>query len=332
MGGKFKTILKVFLIFLGACLVVDLIYFLIGSGGSPEIFKQYSDLAEMPVSSYNKSVQFLSAWTRATGDTSLAVAMGFSEEEAMQMVNGTYGTETEQTGGASIDIPQDVQDLCQMILSAQTTGGTPGSDASCNAVFNIIYDNPGLSYTDLRSFNNKTKRLIEDLNKNNLTTITVDVWKFQNPNMNSTDLTKTSGTLNITVCKNLAPIYKQVFAEIYADPSQPIVFEAGGLCVRGMNNSSSNSSSKTSTHSYGGTIDLNYSKVAWNWNQNNGDATHPYPRSYQDWSSLSETQYKYCCLYEGCPIVTIMEKYGMHWGGSWSKQYADPMHFSIFDH
>lgn len=330
---SFRSVLKPVLVSVGILLVAFFIYFLSGAKGSTQVYRQYEQVKPDTASNMSKSLQFLASYTISTGDDSLAINVGLSKDDIDYITGGSI--QGSQSGGGigqiSMDVPQDIEALRQMILDAQ--GSDPGSTQSCNNVFKILYPNTSNTYSSLMPWTSASKGTIEAMNADAMGSVQVEVWQWANPGTD--DLTKVSKTININCCKTLHPIVKQIFAEIYADSSQPVITCAGGYNVRPMNNSSSTSS--TSTHSYGGTIDINYNKqqggrVEWNWNSNNGSAEKPYPRSKEEWDSLPEGQYKYECIYEGCPIVQYFEKYGLRWGGSWSIGYCDPMHFSIFDH
>lgn len=233
----------------------------------------------------------------------------------------------------STPVAYNVTKLKLEILKIQKYGA--GSDKACNMLFKIMYPDSKYSYTDLRYFPTSKSKIVA-INNNNLEALEVQVWQFTRPDILSTNLSKKTAKIKIYVCKALHPLFKQIFDEIYNDPSKPVIEVAGGHCVRAMNNEDG-SSTTTSTHSYGGTIDINYENrigqdISWNWNTDNGSSSRPYPRSKEDWDKLPNNQYKYLCMYDGCVIVETFKKYGICWGGNWSKRYCDPMHFTIFNH
>lgn len=321
------TIVKVIL----SCVVLFIvIYTIMDYRVNDDLITAYDDLGGNTVSNMNKSLQFLETYTALTGDTSLAVATGLSEDDAMAIANGGTTQTTGDGSTTSTTVPTNVTDLLATLKAAQ--GSDPGSLTSCNNTFRLLYPNTTETYSSLKSFNSTTEAIIKSLNEDALTQVSVNVWRWVNPDPDSSDFSKTSATIKVQCAKTLAPLVEQIFAEIYADSSQPVVGDVGGYNVRGKNNTDSNSSSSTSTHSYGGTIDVNYSvqgsSIGWNWNYGG----QPYPRSQTTWSALPENQYKYDCIYDGCVIMTIFEKYGFYWGGSYSAKYCDPMHFSVFDH
>lgn len=98
MKGKLHILqvaLKVFIFYvLAICL-----YMVIGSFGSEDMIQQYDAVTGTDSNSgFSKSLQFLETYTYITGDTSLAVAAGYSQEDATTMAQG--GT-TQTTGDGS---------------------------------------------------------------------------------------------------------------------------------------------------------------------------------------------------------------------------------------
>lgn len=314
---------------LSAIIMINL---LMGLGDSKSILKSYDGIKPDSTSGLKKSLQFIEGYTRLTGDTTFAIGMGYDSS----IINSWTSSGNGEPGGNPnpIDVPTEVGELLNLIKTLQA--GNPGKAINCDKVFRILYPTTSETYTSLKNFNSYTEQKIKTLNAGNMSAVEVEVWQFANLNFKSKDFTKVSKKIKVTMCTTLHPIIKQIFAEIYADPSKPVIMSVGGQSVRGMNNGNSDSASITSTHSYGGTIDINFTvggnNVSWNWNTNNGSAERPYPRSLSSWNNLEENQYKYLCLYEDSVIVKTFEKYGMYWGGNWSKSYCDPMHFSIFDH
>lgn len=306
---------------------------LFGLGDAKGIFKSYDNIKPDSNSGLKKNVQFIEGYTRLTGDTSLALGMGYDTS----VINSWTDSSLGDAGGnySSIEVPTEVGELTNLILTLQD--GDAGKAVNCEKIFKVLYPKTTETYTSLKNFNITTSQKIKTINAGMMSNLEVEVWQWANPSINSTDLTKVSKKVSVNICTTLHPIIKQVFAEIYADPTKPVIMSIGGHSVRGMNNGSANSSTTTSTHSYGGTLDINYESagedVSWNWNTNNGSADRPYPRSTSAWNAITkQSQYKYMCLYEDSVIVKTFEKYGMCWAGKWSKEYCDPMHFSIFNH
>jgi hypothetical protein len=336
-----KSLFKLFRFLVTLIGFVVAIYLLIGTSSNDSILETYDSIKPDSTSGLSKNLIFVQSYTGLTGDTSLALSIGMSEDDADEMASGSYNLASSigSTGSATIsaDVPTDLNELLAAVQTAQAAGSSSGSTKSCNAVFALLYPNSSYTYSDLKQWQGDsiTGSTIRSLNSQAMSSIQVDVWQWANPNPTSTDLTKVSATINVQCCTTLQPIIKQIFKEIYESADQPVITVAGGYCVREMNNSSSSHS--TSTHSYGGTIDINYSdqkgnEVSWNWNTNNGSSDRPYPRSYENWSKLTDNQYKYTCIYKGCTIMQIFEKYGLYWRGNWGKSSCDPMHFSVFNH
>lgn len=126
MVGIFKRALKVYLIVIGICLFMTLIYFLAGSKGSPEIWQQFSNLNPVTISNYNKTTQFLTSWIKSTGDTSLAVDLGYSEDDISGLLEPVYdgveGADGSATNpgtatGSDKDLRNYAKECCRLYIS-----------------------------------------------------------------------------------------------------------------------------------------------------------------------------------------------------------------------
>lgn len=319
-------------------MLILLIYLVIDFGGnSSDILSQYVNLTSDSKSDFSKSLQFLKTYTQTTGDITLALNTGMSKEDAEELLEeGNMDIDGGYVGSTTpaSSIPTDVNELLQLLLSCGIKDNS--GDANCNKVFEILYPNSTQTYSQLKNWSSSTEAAINQLNSSNLVSVSVPVWQFKNYNPNSTDLTKEDKTISVQCSKYMVPLVKQIFKEIHDSPDKPVIMYAGGLKVRAMNNGTSSNGRVTSTHSYGGTIDINAyaggSQIIWNWNGSRNNTTKPYPVSAAAWNNLPHNQYKYLCLYDGCTIVSTFEKYGFYWGGRWSSAACDPMHFSVFDH
>lgn len=347
------------------------VYLLIQVMGEAEnVIDSYEQLTGNSIGATNSiKIAFLRDYIKHTGNTDILVTLGITPVEKDLILkdsefsganpeddrqnsgdnNGNTGDDNDGSGeddddsddnsddddedeDDTTDIPTDVKELLDMLLACGIAGDS--GDANCNKVFKILYPKTSETYTSLKPWSTSTKNKIEQLNKDNLKSVSVKVWQFKNYSPTSTNMDKVEKTISITCASTLEPLVKQIFDEIHDSSDKPVIMCAGGLCVRKMNNSSGKS--VTSTHSYGGTLDINYSaggqNVTWNWNGGRGSAGKPYPVTKSAWDSLPESQYKYLCLYDSCTIVKTFEKYGFYWGGKWSSGSCDPMHFSVFNH
>lgn len=107
--------------------VVFLIYFLIGSKSSPEIYRQYESLKPNTSSSYTKTLQFLTSYVITTGDSKLAMTVGMTEEDIEYMKNPTAGEVGEILGSSptSTVIEDDVLAMSAAVAERFKKTGQP---------------------------------------------------------------------------------------------------------------------------------------------------------------------------------------------------------------
>ena len=151
-----------------------------------------------------------------------------------------------------------------------------------------------------------------------MTTITVNVWDFEN----RYSMNKVTKPLTLRVNKYVAAYYAEAFEEIYRRPEQPVISPSGTYAYYYRANV--NNPGVLSTHSFGSAIDIN---PAYN---RNGVPK----KSYEEWmqmpeGSIAERQAKAYTLYDGCPIVQVLKhEYSLGWGGNYSGT-PDTMHFEF---
>ena len=155
---------------------------------------------------------------------------------------------------------------------------------------------------DKRRFENQTQA------ETAMTTVTVPVWQLSNGQ-------KVSSSLSLTVNAGLAEDVKAIFTEIYNDPEQFPIYEAGGYSWRGDNASGE--------HNCGSAIDINSNE---NYQVRSGQALV---------GSLWAPGSNPYSMGPDCSVVRIFKAHGWSWGGdAWSSGaydesgYHDYMHFS----
>jgi len=113
-------------------------------------------------------------------------------------------------------------------------------------------------------------------------------------------------TMSITVHKKLAKEVNAIFEEM-VEIGFP-VNSAGGYSYRNM----ASGTGSLSHHSYGVAIDINASANPAIYQSSNIDRNSPY--------------------YINSKVVALWKKHGFYWGGDWSSNYYDPMHFTYTNH
>lgn len=83
---------------------ITIVYLTVDYGQSDEMVGVYEGIKPDSGSGFNKALQFLESYTQATGDTSLAIKRGLSEEDANNIANGgTTQNGSEISNGANPD-------------------------------------------------------------------------------------------------------------------------------------------------------------------------------------------------------------------------------------
>lgn len=139
--------------------------------------------------------------------------------------------------------------------------------------------------------------------------ITVSVWRL------NADGSKTAGKMTLTVNRNLAEIYKAVFAEIFAGEEKFPIKNGGSYAWR---------ANTRSEHRWGTAVDLN-------WEENmecdiDADGNVTRITAGKLWAPGENP---YSVPADG-DVVRAFKKYGFAWGGDAWKSKRDYMHFSFF--
>ena len=97
---------------------ITIVYIVIDYGSSDEIVGIYEGVKPDSTSGFNKALQFLESYTQATGDTSLAIKRGLSEEDAEIIASGgtTQNGGDPATNGANYNptVSASVQEIINM--------------------------------------------------------------------------------------------------------------------------------------------------------------------------------------------------------------------------
>lgn len=361
---KFKFV-KIFTVCMGILVFIVSIYVIIGS--DTDIMMQYDSMTGNSKSTVDKKKEFISGYVATTGDADLGAKFGLAGD-GVSMPGGSYTFDESR-------LSQDVQEIRNQYLSiirscqgnktivdangaytseqgVRLTYGSSGGKEYQQKMFEWTYGtNTGYTFKELYDpYTDSVHDKIEQLNKNSMTSVKIKCWTWANPSLTSTDLTVKETTMSFECSKILAPVYEQIFKDIYEDTSDPthlsqVISIVGGYRISGFDSSSSSSGKKTSSHSWGTTLDINWSvggkHVDFNWNDDTAENCRAKLSSwskegwYQYYNEKGWTQEAYTCIYPGCLIEQVFRKYGINWGGDWgsanlgSKPYKDPMHFSL---
>lgn len=280
---------------------ITIVYIVIDYGSSDEIVGIYEGVKPDSTSGFNKALQFLESYTQATGDTSLAIKRGLSEEDAEIIASGgtTQNSGDPATNGANYNptVSASVQEIINM---------------SESQVWQLISEGKYSSYDEANKAAQANKTTEEKFWSGMLVQVEVPIWKWSD----SSKTSKVSSTTKIQVNKHLSEYYKSFMTDLYNAPEQYVILVVGGYNFR-TKNTASGLSKNYSGHSFGATLDIN-------WNSDGmGLKDIPYKES-----SLSEPLKSEVCS-AGSNWYNIAKKYDLDWGGNWSQKSLDPMHFSL---
>lgn len=292
---------KIMIIPLLIAVSITIVYIVIDYGSSDEIVGVYEGVKPDSTSGFNKALQFLESYTQATGDTSLAIKRGLSEEDAEIIASGgtTQNSGDPTTNGANYNptVSASVQEIINM---------------SESQVWQLISEGKYSSYDEANKAAQANKTTEEKFWSGMLVQVEVPIWKWSD----SSKTSKVSSTTKIQVNKHLSEYYKSFMTDLYNAPEQYVILIVGGYNFR-TKNTASGPSKNYSGHSFGATLDIN-------WNSDGmGLKDIPYKES-----SLSEPLKSEVCS-AGSNWYNIAKKYDLDWGGNWSQKSLDPMHFSL---
>lgn len=292
---------KIMIIPLLIAVSITIVYIVIDYGSSDEIVGVYEGVKPDSTSGFNKALQFLESYTQATGDTSLAIKRGLSEEDAEIIASGgtIQNSGDPTTNGANYNptVSTSVQEIINM---------------SESQVWQLISEGKYSSYDEANKAAQANKTTEEKFWSGMLVQVEVPIWKWSD----SSKTSKVSSTTKIQVNKHLSEYYKSFMTDLYNAPEQYVILIVGGYNFR-TKNTASGPSKNYSGHSFGATLDIN-------WNSDGmGLKDTPYKES-----SLSEPLKSEVCS-AGSNWYNIAKKYDLDWGGNWSQKSLDPMHFSL---
>lgn len=291
---------KIMIIPLLIAVSITIVYIVIDYGSSDEIVGAYEEVKPDSTSGFSKALQFLESYTQATGDTSLAIKRGLSEEDAEIIASGG----TTQNGGdptTGTNYNPTVSASVQEIINMSDT-----------QVWQLISEGKYSSYDEANKAAQANKATEERFWSGMLVQVEVPIWKWSD----SSKTSKVSSTTKIQVNKHVAEYFKSFMTDVYNAPEQYVILIVGGYNFR-TKNTASGPSKNYSGHSFGATLDIN-------WNTDGmGLKDTPYKES-----SLSEPLKSEVCS-AGSNWYNIAKKYDLDWGGNWSQKSLDPMHFSL---
>lgn len=296
-----NKLFKIMIIPLLIAVSITIVYIVIDYGSSDEIVGVYEVVKPDSTSGFNKALQFLESYTQVTGDTSLAIKRGLSEEDAETIASGgtTQNSGDPTTNGANYNptVSASVQEIINM---------------SESQVWQLISEGKYSSYDEANKAAQANKTTEEKFWSGMLVQVEVPIWKWSD----SSKTSKVSSTTKIQVNKHLSEYYKSFMTDLYNAPEQYVILIVGGYNFR-TKNTASGPSKNYSGHSFGATLDIN-------WNSDGmGLKDTPYKES-----SLSEPLKSEVCS-AGSNWYNIAKKYDLDWGGNWSQKSLDPMHFSL---
>ena len=148
---KGNKLWKIFSTIIVLIFIVTCVYLMVGSVSSKGILKSYNAVKPDSASGFNKTLLFLQSYTQTTGDTSLAIKKGMSQEDAEELANGGTivdpGDGSTNTGGGVTYASGRTAAEIEQALSARASGeGDAGEYYSTSSGAWEITDVNGSAY------------------------------------------------------------------------------------------------------------------------------------------------------------------------------------------
>ena len=225
-----------------------------------------------------------------------------------------------------------VETIQQQVTSIQnsinSSNATSVADADVEKIINmsetevwkLISEGKYSSYASANSDAQKNWSECKKFWKGMLVSVEVPAWKWKD----NSHKKKVSSKVTITVNKHLSEYFKAYMTDLYNLPEKYVIVTIGGYDFRSKNNGTGTSA--LSGHSFGATLDINY----WLDGMSSVPAGNPsiYGVPYNTSKGLKEPQLSTCCTFDNSWFKLAM-KYKLDWGGNWSYNSLDPMHFSL---
>ena len=173
---KGNKLWKIFSTAIVLVFIVTSVYLMVGSASSKSILKSYNAVKPDSSSGFSKTLLFLQSYTQATGDTSLAIKKGMSEEDAKEIANG--GTVVDPgdgstSGGATTAAGRTKADI-EAALAARASGeGDAGEYYSTSSGWTITEINGNAYLVEVQGAKWKSVR-----NSSTDTVASVGCWMY----------------------------------------------------------------------------------------------------------------------------------------------------------
>lgn len=137
---KGNKLWKIFSTVIVLIFIVTCVYLMAGSVSSKGILKSYNAVKPDSSSGFSKTLLFLQSYTQSTGDTSLAIKKGMSQEDAEEIANG--GTVVDAgdgntTGGVTYAAGRTKSDIEAALSARASSEGDVGEYFSTSSGWKI---------------------------------------------------------------------------------------------------------------------------------------------------------------------------------------------------
>lgn len=139
---KGNKLWKIFSTVIVLIFIVTSVYLMIGSASSKSIIIAYNAVKPDSASGFSKTLLFLQSYTQTTGDTSLAIKKGMSEEDAEEIAKGGTANDagdgsTSTSGGATTAASRTKEDIEAALAQRASGEGDAGEYYSTSSGWTI---------------------------------------------------------------------------------------------------------------------------------------------------------------------------------------------------